>query len=277
MAFGVMLIFVQKKWVCVLRWLQFIMVLFIMYKKGVVWMIKILICDDDRAFAQQQEASIAAILERMELRYAIHCFSGGEPVSEAVLGQCDLAFLDIDFPRERYNGIDIARQLRQCNQEAVIVFVTNFVEYAPEGYEVQALRYLLKGEVSEKLEPCLHLALKRLQDRRRTFSVQIGGDTLHLPIEELVYIESCKHTCLAYVREEDGIRTYSFYAALRKVEEALADCGFLRVQKSFLVNMRHILRYQCREVVLTGEITLPVSPKTYAEQKRKYLFWKGRQ
>lgn len=240
-------------------------------------MIHILVCDDDRAFTQQQTQAISAIVERMQISYAIHGFSGGEPVPEPMLRQCDLAFLDIDFPRESYNGIDLARRLRQYNQEAVVVFVTNFVEYAPEGYEVQALRYLLKREIAQKLEPCLLLALQRLRQRRRTYCVQTGGAQVHLPIEDILYIESRKHTCVAHVREHGAVRAYSFYAALRTVEESLADCGFLRVQKSYLVNMRHILRYQCREVVLTGELALPVSPRAYAGQKQKYLFWKGRQ
>lgn len=240
-------------------------------------MIHILVCDDDRAFAQLQTAALTEIMNRMGKSHEIHCFSGGEMVPQELLQCCDIAFLDIDFPRESYNGIDIARALRGCNRDASVIFVTNFVEYAPEGYEVQALRYLLKKEVPQKLENCLLLALQKLQQRRRTYAVQIGGGTAHLPVEDILYLESRKHTCVAFVSEKDGVKEYCFYAALRTVEEELEDCGFLRVQKSYLVNMRHILRYQCREVVLAGDVTLPVSPKTYAQQKRKYLFWKGRQ
>lgn len=240
-------------------------------------MIHILICDDDRVFLRAQETAIADMMNRMHRNCRIHCFSGNDEIPDAILSQCDLAFLDIDFPREKDNGIDIARRLRGANEDAVIIFVTNYVEYAPEGYEVQALRYLLKSEAPEKLEQCLQLALQQLQIRRKTYPIQISAETIHLPIEDILYLESQKHTCVAYVRRSGSIKTYSFYAPLHTVEEELEQQGFLRVQKSYLVNMRHIQRYQFREVVLTGNITLPVSAKTYAQQKEKYLFWKGRQ
>ena len=82
---------------------------------------------------------------------------------------------------------------------------------------------------------------------------------------------------MAYVLCNGSIKTYRFYGPLSNIEADLEQDGFLRVQKSFLVNMRHILKFQAREIVLTGDITLPASPKTYAELKQKYLFWKGRQ
>lgn len=240
-------------------------------------MIHILVCDDDRAFAQLQTAALTEILDRMGKSHSIHAFSGGEMVPEALLRSCDIAFLDIDFPRESYNGIDIARALRQVNRDASVIFVTNFVEYAPEGYEVQALRYLLKREVPQKLESYLLLALQKLQQRRRTYAIQFGGGTAHLPVEDILYVESRKHACVAFVRENDGVKQYCFYAALRSVEKDLENSGFLRIQKSYLVNMHHIRRFHCRQVELTGDITLPVSPRSYGEQKQKYLFWKGGQ
>lgn len=240
-------------------------------------MIHILVCDDDPVFAGLQTAALSEILDRMGENHEIHSFSGGEMVPRELLCRCDIAFLDIDFPRESYNGIDIARTLRECNREASVIFVTNFVEYAPEGYEVQALRYLLKREAPQKLESYLRLALQRLRQRRRTYAVQIGGGTVYLPVEDILYLESRKHACVAFVQEKENVKEYCFYAALRAVEKDLENSGFLRIQKSYLVNMRHIQRFQCREVKLTGEIVLPVSPRSYAEQKQKYLFWKGGQ
>ena len=53
---------------------------------------------------------------------------------------------------EEYTGIDLARALRRVNDHAFIFFVTNFIEYAPAGYEVQAFRYILKRDMGEVLE-----------------------------------------------------------------------------------------------------------------------------
>lgn len=239
--------------------------------------LNILVCDDDPAFLREQTANISALLEQRYLPARVHTFTGNNEIPESLLQCCDMAFLDIDFPRVEYNGIDIARRLRNCNRDAVIIFVTNYVEYARDGYEVQAFRYLLKKETPQKLEQCLLLGLEHLRALRKTYPIQINGETIHLPIEDILYIESQKHTVIAYVLRNSSVKSYRFYASLSSVEADLEHDGFLRVQKSFLVNMRHILKYQVREIVLTRDITLPASPKIYAEQKQKYLFWKGRQ
>lgn len=239
--------------------------------------LNILVCDDDPVFLREQTANISALLEQRHLPTKVHTFSGNNEIPESLLQCCDMAFLDIDFPRAKYNGIDIARRLRACNRDAVIIFVTGFVEYAREGYEVQAFRYLLKNEAPQKLEQCLLLGLEHLRALRKTYPIQISGETIHLPIEDILYVESQKHTAIAYVLRNGGTKTYRFYASLSGIETELEKDGFLRVQKSYLVNMRHILKYQVREIVLTGDVHLPASPKIYAEQKQKYLFWKGRQ
>lgn len=239
--------------------------------------IEILLCDDDPVFLRWLSGAVAAATEHLGISAHIQAFSCGQEIPAERLAGCDIAFLDIDFPRQSDNGIDIARRLRRCGGDGVILFVTNYVEYAPEGYEVQAFRYLLKREASQKLEDYLRLALEQLRARRRTYPIQSGGETIHLPIEDILYIESLRHTAIAHVRRESGVAQYRFYASLRSVEEELAPSGFLRVQKSYLVNMRHIQKFQCKEVMLTSNILLPVSEKHYAQQKRQYLLWKGRQ
>ena len=112
---------------------------------------KILICDDDTRFAQHLSAQIRQILQQQGQQAQIHTFQYAEDINPELLEACDIAFLDIDFSGKQYTGIDIARILRKKRKDAVILFVTNYPEYAPEGYEVQAFRYLLKSAVPEKL------------------------------------------------------------------------------------------------------------------------------
>ena len=75
-----------------------------------------------------------------------------DDISSFILQSYDLAFLDIDFGNRRGAGIDLARRIRQKRNDTIIIFVTSYVEYAPEGYELRAFRYLLKTDVDTKLE-----------------------------------------------------------------------------------------------------------------------------
>ena len=66
-------------------------------------------------------------------------------------------------------------------------------------------------------------------------------------------------------------------ATLTSLESELEAHGFLRIHKSFLVNMQHIRKVRSRECLLTDGTTLAVSEKNYSQQKQKYLLWKGLQ
>ena len=238
----------------------------------------VLICDDDRVFALRLKASVEAILEEKRAQAKVSVFSSAEEIGGETLASCDVAFLDIDFAGKEYNGLDIARQIRAKRNDAVIVFVTNFVEYAPEGYEVRAFRYLLKEELPRKLERCLDEVLLQLRTEKSDIKIQVEGEQISLPIRDLLYVESMGHTLSFHVlcKGYSPDRAYACYGAIGKMEEALSGRGFLRCQKSYLVNMAHIRKLNSAQVLLSNGVSLPVSSRGYADCKRQYLLWKGR-
>ena len=122
-------------------------------------MVKMLICDDDSVFATKLRELIREFLKGTGISAQIEVFQCKEDIPDAVFSKCDIAFLDIDFSGKTYTGIDIARRVRNACKNAVIIFVTNYPSYAPEGYEVQAFRYLLKNEMPQKLKRYLTQAL----------------------------------------------------------------------------------------------------------------------
>lgn len=242
-------------------------------------MIRIVICDDNQPFMESLRAEIRAILSRNKIEAVIYTYETAEAIPEHLLETSDIFFLDIDFSGKHYTGIDIARKIRQARENSILVFVTNFIEYAPEGYEVQAFRYLLKRDIHNKLEQCLIQSLEKLQTEQETMQINISGELLTLPLVEILYIESQGHVAIIHATRKgyQAEKTYRFYSSLTSLEQQLSTQGFLRIQKSYLVNMRRIQKYQCSEAILDNGTRLKVSEKNYAEQKRQYLLWKGRQ
>lgn len=240
--------------------------------------IRVLICDDDLPFLTKLQTRIQASFYKLGQKAKIHAYSSWEEIGTHLLSSYDIAILDIDFSQKNYNGIDIAKKLRDVRTDAVIIFLSNYIEYAPEGYEVQAFRYILKGDLDQKLEPCLSLAFAQLQISRETIKIQINGELIDVRLSNLLYFESQQHTVIAYVEKESDnvVKQYRFYSSLSSLEKQLTPHGFLRIQKSFLVNMEKLKKFQCQEAVLINGIKLPVSTKNYAQQKEKYLLWKGR-
>lgn len=241
-------------------------------------MLHVVICDDDRQFALRLKEAVEAFMQKYELSARVDTFCALEEIGEPVSLACDAAFLDIDFAGKEYNGIDIARRLRTLQSDAVIVFVTNYVEFAPAGYEVRAFRYLLKNEVPQKLEPCLWQILGQIQTAKSDIKIQADGETVSIRLQELLYIESLGHTLIFHVAQKGRgpEKQYSCYATLTKMEVELRERGFLRIHKSYLVNMEHISKLNCRETLLDNGKELPMSSKNYSENKKRYMQWRGR-
>ena len=139
----------------------------------------LLVCDDDRQDLDRITALLAGPCQDIGAKLV----ATSRPEELEDLSRSDLAFLDIDM--KEMNGLTLARRLRAARPDAVIVFITNFVQYAPEGYEVQAFRYLLKPALEEKLPACFALAVEELRRRRRSIIVRSEGEAVELPLRDI--------------------------------------------------------------------------------------------
>lgn len=236
-------------------------------------MIKIVLCDDDSGFLSQLQKKLHILLKEEKQETMVCTFDSPSALSDATLEESQIFFLDMDFQKEGCSGIDLARRIRQVNQDAVLIFVTNYVEYAPEGYEVQAFRYLLKSTLDTKLQTYLRQALDKLQSVRKTVQLSAPGNTLSFSLSDIEYIESQGHAALIHITDGSVHRINGPMTAL---EGKFRSLGFLRVHKSYLVNMEKIAKYQYNGLTLADGTQLSVSQKNYGELKQLYLQWKGR-
>lgn len=245
--------------------------------KLVFRMYHVFLCDDDAEYLANLKNRVSSFIQSNNIAAKIYTFSSMESISDQLLKTCDIAILDIDFTGKEYSGIDIAKRLRTFRNDAVIIFATNFIEYAPEGYEVQAFRYILKHDIPKKLDDYLHQAIKRLHADNETIKFQINGEVIDIPLAQILYIEAQLHTVKVFVQAQDKskLREYCFYGSIGKLDQHLSEKGFLRIHKSYLVNAEHVRRYQCQTMELDNGIILKASASRYAEQKAKYLLWKG--
>lgn len=239
-------------------------------------MLSILICDDDMSTVATIQTSVESVLNAEDKRARFHMYTDAGAISKQIMESCDIALLDIDYDGAAYNGMDIARKLRSLRSDTVIIFVTNFIEYAPAGYEVRAFRYILKRDLQADLKAILPLALKQLN--QETLPIQVNGEIIKVPLDDILYLEVQQHNVTVVTRKLTSDRKqkeYDFYASLTDLEERLEPLGFLRIHKSYLVNMKHLKKFQCREATLDNGVILRVGEKSYAENKQKFLLWKG--
>lgn len=104
----------------------------------------------------------------------------------------DIVFLDVQFPSE-LDGITLAHSLRNWSDEMVIVFISDYAQYAVDGYYVNAFRYLKKPPKESDIRECLDVTYHRLSEAMDTKIIIQDRDTAILESRRVLYIESRGH------------------------------------------------------------------------------------
>lgn len=181
----------------------------------------------------------------------------------------DLIFVDINMPE--LSGIDFVRGLESA---PMVVFTTAYSEYAIEGFKLDAIDYLLKPFSFESFERAAKKAqsmaqLLALRDSTNSDSLPLGEQSAEkecisiradhktslVRYSNIVYIESAGE----YVRLHlaDGGHLVTLFR-LKNMESALPSERFVRVHRSFIVNLEHVTGYTKGRVFLTGDEYAPI-------------------
>lgn len=181
----------------------------------------------------------------------------GFPSAEAFLFACedspsDMLLLDIEMGG--LNGVELAKAVRQKDGTVQLVFITGYPDFIAEGYEVSALHYLMKPVSFEKLCMVLDKAAANLARAERRLCVTYDYETVFVPLSQIFYIEAQKQ----YVMIHAAGGNYRKKGSLAEMEKEL-DEYFFKCQRSFLVNLRYVVRVKRDCVVLKDGTEVPIS------------------
>lgn len=178
----------------------------------------------------------------------------------------DVLFLDIMMDGE--NGVSLARKLRQAGKQIHIIFTTGIVDYMQEGYEVDALHYLLKPLKKEKVWACLEKCLERNEDNRKTVVLSAPEGLVRVDAAVILYAEATGHGCeLTCVDSVLQVRP-----GIQELAQLLSGYGdFLLCHRSYLVNVRRIAQVGRLDLVMEGGATVPVSRRLHTRVSQRFL------
>lgn len=239
-------------------------------------MLKIAICDDESLFTEELRELLSSYTMEKGLVFEIDTYSSGEALIELGIEvvRYNIVFLDINM--EEVDGIKTAEMIRKVSREVFIVFVTAYVDYSLEGYRLDVVRYLLKGNANfqSKVNECMDAIIDKMNYSviKRKFDFKEGRKEIVL--DRLLYIESNLHRLEFHVMEDDEI-IYTMYEILNVMDDMLSENGFIRTHQSYLVNVKCIKNVARYKVVLTNGVELPIPKVRYTEVKKKFIACQG--
>ena len=197
--------------------------------------------------------------------------------------EIDLIFVDINMPD--MTGVEFVQSL---DVKAMVIFTTAYAEYAVEGFKLSAIDYLLKpfglkditraSEKAQSLYELLQLqeqyGSENGQEENSTESTEDGVLSVHadrkthlVKMTNIVYLESAGE----YVRLHlvDGTKLVTLFR-LKNMESELQSSQFMRVHRSYIINLGHISGYTKGKVFLSNDDYVPIG-ENYKEQFNAYI------
>lgn len=231
-------------------------------------MYKVCLCDDDEEFRRALKNKLYRIGERHHIKMELIEFSSGTGMVFDLDGEAegvDIFFVNVLMPG--ITGIEAAQKLREWGANAQIVFFTSSKEHVFEAFDVMPLHYLIKDEATEEtiqriLLKAVDLAEKKQQE---CFYYKVGHIVKRIETQEIIYFEIRNRVVCMFCKEN---RQEEFYLTMDKLEKALKDKNFVRVHRSYLVNLRYIHSIEAKQIVCMDHTCIPVGEK-YLEQIRK--------
>lgn len=212
-------------------------------------MIHIAVAEDDAESREKFRLYLDRYREEKKTELEVTFFQDGLELTEDYRPIYSVLLLDIEMPH--LNGIEAARIIRKTDQEVVILFITNMARYAIRGYEVQALDFVLKPvsyyAFAMKLDKALSFVMARRQEENLLVSTEDG--LRRIPAGSITFLEVVSHRLLIHTTEG----TFYSRETLSDMEEKLKNQNFVRCNKGYLVNLKHVALVKKDTVVVGGQ------------------------
>ena len=234
-------------------------------------MLRIAVCDDEpstlgliaglaRDWARERGAE-AEVSEFASADALLFSLDDGAP---------DVVLLDIEMPGT--SGMELARELRRRGERAQVVFVTGIIDHVFDGYDVDAVSYLLKPVRAEKLFSALDRARERLGRAEPVLVVESAGEASRVAVSLVCYVEGSGHDALVHLADGTCLRSKE---GLARVEAELSGHSslFEKCHRSYLVNIAHVRRITRRDVEMDDGARLPVARGRWEPLNRAWLAW----
>ncbi len=215
-----------------------------------------------------------------DISVAAECANGFEAVKAVSEHKPDLLFLDVQMPK--LDGFEV---LELLDADPAVIFVTAYDAYAMRAFDAHAVDYLLKPFTAQRLETALERVRQRLGEKRvpaaelaaavrppdqylRRIALKDGTRVHVIPVEKLDYVEAQDD----YVALHSEKKTYLKQQTIAALEAALDPARFVRVHRSYIVNLERVARIEpytkdTRVAILADGTQLQVSRSGFARLK----------
>lgn len=228
-------------------------------------MINIAICDDNPLDLTQLEGSILNLSKALSLPVCLTTYLDGKALL-AHLDHTDFTAIFLDIFMADLNGIEVAQAIAK-RSDAFIIFTTTSSEFALEAIDLGAVHYLIKPVTEEALREVYRRCSARSTKRRDPLlEITVDRRKLTLSQSDIQYIAANNKTSIIYTTKG----SYRTYEAIHHLANRLDTARFIVPQRSYIVNLDYISRFQKTRITLKNGQEITVGRQSRNEVANRY-------
>ena len=237
-------------------------------------MLKIAVCDDSRELLEKVEKDLHEYENVRNTPVTVHTYTNAVDLLDG-LKKTDYDILILDIIMPGFTGMQAAHEIRKFNEEIKIIFLTSSKEFAIESYSVGAYYYLLKPVLNEKLFSVLDKVVSEITSKQESCVIYTHMGIVNIPFAKIECLEVYNKHLVFHL--SDG-STKETRGALSDYENIFLDRKeFLKIHRSYILNMDYIHSIEAGEIVTYSGKRFPVSrlvAKDIKEHYMNYIFTK---
>ncbi len=211
---------------------------------------KIAICDDELVQREYIYASVQRYFNEKAIPVSIQEYESAEKLWFQYELNSDIDIVLLDIQMAGMDGISLAKKLRCKNEALAIIFITAMTDYIYEGFQLNAINYLLKPYEEEKLYDCLNKAMEQCNKQDSYLLLRVEKEIVKIKKDHIIRVESEGH----YLNIFTGEQSYRIKRSMKEMESVLVEDNFFKISRSDILNLYSIARITPKEVsLMNGE------------------------
>ena len=211
-------------------------------------MLKVAIVEDDRTNANELIEFLKIYEKDSDEVFDISHFENGLAILGKGKFDYDIVFMDVEMPK--MNGMETAKQLRKLDDGFCLIFVTGLIQYAVDGYELNASDFMVKPLKYFPFAQKMSRILKKIYRKKKAEVVlSVTDGKRRVFIHEIRYVEVRGHAVLYHLKDE----TVQVRDTLINVEKQLSQYGFAKCNSCYLVNLSYVSQIAKNYVIVEND------------------------
>lgn len=230
---------------------------------------RVVICDDEQITCSEIEQMLRLYAREKSIKLEVDVFFDGSTLIDYLKREKapDILFLDIELPG--MNGVEVGKYIRNIltDPNLILIYISCKTEYALELFQNQPFDFLIKPIEKEQLYQVMEKIFRIIGKNECNFVYKNQGNSYKIMYKDILYFQSDGRKINVIM--ENGVE--SFYGKLSEIEQICPDGLFLRIHKSYLINIHHAKEITYKWIKMINGDVLDISKANRVDIRRKVM------